>query len=82
MFDRSPGLELVLLPDLQEISDFPCDVGSEPAGLRGMVKNLGVEVEWELVHEGYTSKVSINMFEFVSFCVWADVVHRMEDMHP
>lgn len=66
MFDRSPGLELVLLPDLQEISDFPCDVGSEPAALRGMVRGVGVEVDWGFVHEGWTSKVSMDMLEFNS----------------
>ena len=65
MFDSRPGLDLVVLPGLQEISDFPCDIGSEPATLKENLNDIGVNIDWTFLHEGWTSKVSkINLFSF------------------
>ncbi|PLB46310.1 phosphoglycerate mutase-like protein [Aspergillus steynii IBT 23096] len=55
-FDRIPARQLVLLPDLQEISDFPCDVGTEVEELKARVRDLKVPIDWSFVHEGWTSK--------------------------
>lgn len=65
MFDSRPGLDLVVLPGLQEISDFPCDIGSEPATLKEKLNDIGVNIDWTFLHEGWTRKVSkINWFSF------------------
>lgn len=48
----------MLLPDLQEIGDFPCDVGSEGEDLRKKVNALGVCVNFGFAERGWTSKVS------------------------
>ena len=65
VFDSKPGLNLVVLPGLQEISDFPCDVGSEPAILKEKMNDIGVNIDWTFLHEGWTRKVSkINWFSF------------------
>lgn len=60
VFDSKPGLNLVVLPGLQEISDFPCDVGSEPAILKEKMNDIGVNIDWTFLHEGWTNKVSMN----------------------
>lgn len=57
-------VELLLLPDLQEIGDFPCDVGSEGDALRKKVEKLGVGVDLGFVESGWTSKVSMLSYVF------------------
>jgi hypothetical protein len=61
VFERQAGTELILLPDLQEISDFPCDIGSEVSTLRKRTEDIGLNVNWSFVHEGWTSKVSVTL---------------------
>ncbi|KAI9045150.1 phosphoglycerate mutase-like protein [Aspergillus affinis] len=46
----------MLLPDLQEISDFPYDVGSEVEELKARARDWDVPIDWSFVHEGWTSK--------------------------
>ncbi|KAK1141283.1 hypothetical protein N8T08_009186 [Aspergillus melleus] len=56
VFHSQPARQLVLLPDLQEISDFPCDVGSEVEGLKARARDWDVAIDWSFVHERWTSK--------------------------
>ncbi|RAH86349.1 phosphoglycerate mutase family protein [Aspergillus japonicus CBS 114.51] len=56
LFDRFPDSSLVALPDLQEISSFPCDIGSELPALKAKTEEWGVHIDWSHVEEGWTSK--------------------------
>lgn len=47
---------ILALPDAQEISDDPCDVGSDPGVLRGIVEEEGWAVDLALVREGWNDK--------------------------
>lgn len=98
VFDSRPKLDLVVLPGLQEISDFPCDVGSKPTILKEKTKDIGVNIDWTFLHEGWTSKVSMIswfsfrlgqaarghfLFYFYFVNLISDLgVHRMVNMHP
>lgn len=47
---------ILALPDAQEISDDPCDAGSDPGVLRGIVEEEGWAVDLALVREGWNDK--------------------------
>jgi broad specificity phosphatase PhoE len=49
-----PDLKVIALPDIQEISDVPCDTGSEPSVLKEEFKS---NVDLDLVQEGWNNKV-------------------------
>lgn len=51
-------MKIVALPEIQETSDVPCDVGSDLAVLRKEVEENGMPVDLELVGEDWNSKVS------------------------
>lgn len=57
MFEKHPDMKIVLLPDVQETSDVPCDTGSDPEVLRKEMEEMGIPVDMSLVHEGWNSKV-------------------------
>ncbi|KAF9890750.1 hypothetical protein FE257_005619 [Aspergillus nanangensis] len=48
--------KLTLLPDLQEISDFPCDIGREVESLKNELKDLEASVDYSYVDDLWTSK--------------------------
>ncbi|KAK4232599.1 histidine phosphatase superfamily [Podospora fimiseda] len=47
------GIKVVALPDIQEVSPFPCDLGSEPEVLE---KEFDEKVDLGLVNEGWNDK--------------------------
>jgi broad specificity phosphatase PhoE len=48
--------EILALPDTQEISDHPCNTGSDPADLRRLCDEAGWQVDLSLVQEGWNDK--------------------------
>ncbi|OGM45144.1 hypothetical protein ABOM_006666, partial [Aspergillus bombycis] len=56
VFESRPSTNLILLPDLQEISDFPCDIGSELEELLGKTADLNIPIDYSFVEESWTSK--------------------------
>lgn len=85
-FDRHPTRQLVLLPDLQEISDFPCDVGSDVDDLKARVQALQVPVDWEFVNSGWNSKVSkfpcLALNSSLCACILTYFKYRVDDLDP
>ncbi|KAK4461585.1 histidine phosphatase superfamily [Cladorrhinum samala] len=49
------GIKVVALPDIQEVSPFPCDVGSDPEKLQREFGDAG-QVDLGLVREGWNDK--------------------------
>ncbi|GAQ07111.1 probable phosphatase SPAC513.02 [Aspergillus lentulus] len=56
VFEKHKDMKIVLLPDVQETSDVPCDTGSDPEVLRKEMEEQGIPVDMSLVHEGWNSK--------------------------
>lgn len=48
--------EILALPDIQETSEYPCDIGSEPADLRRICDQAGWKVDLSLVQKGWNGK--------------------------
>jgi broad specificity phosphatase PhoE len=48
--------EILALPDIQEISEYPCDTGSEPADLQRICHQAGWKVDLSLVQDGWNDK--------------------------
>lgn len=59
VFEGRKDLKLILNPDLQETSDFPCDIGSEVASLRKEFEESGVSIDFDLIPEAWNQKVSL-----------------------
>jgi hypothetical protein len=57
VFEARKDTKLILLPDVQETSDVPCDTGSDPDVLRKEMEEKGLPVDSTLVHEGWNNKV-------------------------
>ncbi|KAL2858018.1 histidine phosphatase superfamily [Aspergillus pseudoustus] len=55
-FKANPNSKLILLPDIQETSDVPCDTGTDPALLQKEIDEKGLPVDASLVHEGWNVK--------------------------
>ncbi|KKK12296.1 hypothetical protein ARAM_001380 [Aspergillus rambellii] len=53
VFKANPDMKLILLPDIQETSDVPCDTGTDPALLQKEIDEKGLPVDASLVHEGW-----------------------------
>ncbi|OAX82876.1 hypothetical protein ACJ72_02773 [Emergomyces africanus] len=53
---RNKGLTIIALPEIQETSDVPCDVGSDLAVLQKEVLENGLPVDLGLVEEDWNSK--------------------------
>ncbi|OJJ35037.1 hypothetical protein ASPWEDRAFT_40169 [Aspergillus wentii DTO 134E9] len=56
VFQAHEDLEMILLPDLRELSAFPCDTGCEPGTLKEEMDGAGVPVDIGFVHDGWTEK--------------------------
>ncbi|KAL4953298.1 histidine phosphatase superfamily [Aspergillus filifer] len=56
VFKANPSMKLILLPDIQETSDVPCDTGSDPADLRREIEENKLPVDASLVAEGWNVK--------------------------
>ena len=61
-FEDHPGLQLIPLPNAQEISNLHCDTGSSPDFLKKDLQGLGVDIDWSFVHEGWNNKVGMAWF--------------------
>ena len=48
--------EILALPDAQETSEYPCDIGSDPADLRRICDEAGWKVNLSLVPTGWNDK--------------------------
>ncbi|KAJ5751918.1 phosphoglycerate mutase-like protein [Penicillium odoratum] len=55
-FEDKPWMKMVALPDLQEISDFPCDIGTERADLQREMEESNLPVDLSLVELNWTKK--------------------------
>lgn len=58
VFTAHPERKILLHPDLQEISDFSCDVGSERVALESEIQENRVPADMSLVSDGWQLKVS------------------------
>ncbi|KAL2797753.1 histidine phosphatase superfamily [Aspergillus keveii] len=56
VFNANPNMKLILLPDIQETSDVPCDTGTDPALLQKEIEEKGLPVDASLVHDGWNDK--------------------------
>ncbi|KAL4889388.1 phosphoglycerate mutase-like protein [Aspergillus ambiguus] len=56
VFQSRAEQKLLLLPDLQEIGDFPCDIGSSVEDLTERLKDLNVLIDYSHVDRAWTSK--------------------------
>lgn len=56
VFERQHDLKLILNPDLQETSDFPCDIGSDVASLRKEFEHSRVPIDFDLVPDNWNQK--------------------------
>lgn len=54
---RDKKMNIVALPEVQETSDVPCDLGSELAALEEEVREKNLPVDLSLVSEGWNDKV-------------------------
>ncbi|EEH47547.2 uncharacterized protein PADG_03631 [Paracoccidioides brasiliensis Pb18] len=66
---KSRGLKIIALPEIQETSDVPCDVGSDLELLEKEVTEKGLPVDLKLVGEGWNSKTG----------KWAPTAEAIED---
>lgn len=57
-------LKVIALPEIQETSDVPCDVGSDVSALRKEIEEKNLPVDIELVPEGWNDKVSRILYGF------------------
>lgn len=79
IFDERKDLKLVLLPDIQETSDVPCDTGSDPEVLRKEIEEKGLPVDLSLIHDGWNSKVSYFFVGINGVCaVCEDIIRRFD----
>ncbi|KAL5360166.1 phosphoglycerate mutase-like protein [Aspergillus floccosus] len=56
VFQSRPEQQLILLPDLQEMGKFPCDIGSDVESLKEDLKILDVSIDYSHVNDAWTSK--------------------------
>ncbi|PLB52825.1 phosphoglycerate mutase family protein [Aspergillus steynii IBT 23096] len=56
VFKANPKMEMLLHSDLQEVSDFPCDVGSERAALESEIRDEKVPADMSLISDGWQLK--------------------------
>lgn len=54
--------QILALPDAQETSDAPCDVGSDPSLLRGIVAENNWPVDLSLIKDGWNVKTLENRY--------------------
>jgi hypothetical protein len=68
VFKANPNMKLILLPDIQETSDVPCDTGTDPALLQKEIEEKGLPVDASLVHDGWNDKVLQNTVRVKTSC--------------
>jgi broad specificity phosphatase PhoE len=56
VFEKKKDLKLILNADLQETSDFPCDIGSNVASLRKEFEHSSVSLDFDLVPDNWNRK--------------------------
>ncbi|KAJ5523341.1 phosphoglycerate mutase-like protein [Penicillium frequentans] len=56
-FEAKPWLKMIALPDLQEVSDFPCDIGTERADLQKEMEKANLPVDLSFVENDWTKKI-------------------------
>jgi hypothetical protein len=66
VYERQKDLKLILNADLQETSDFPCDIGSDTVILRKEFEQSSVAMDFELVPDNWNQKASIQTLIAVS----------------
>ena len=54
---RDRKMKIVALPEVQETSDVPCDLGTDLSALKQEVKEKNLPVDLSLVPEGWNDKV-------------------------
>lgn len=57
-----PHRNILAMPDLQETSDDPCDIGSDPEQLRDLVAEKNWPVDLSLVREGWNVKTALTRY--------------------
>jgi hypothetical protein len=62
VLEKHKDMKIVLLPDVQETSDVPCDTGSDPEVLQKEMEEKGIPVDMSLVQDGWNSKVCFVRF--------------------
>ncbi|KAJ5677265.1 phosphoglycerate mutase-like protein [Penicillium maclennaniae] len=55
-YEKTEGKKLIALPELQELSDMPCDVGSSLADLKAEMEAQGAPVDISNLEENWTKK--------------------------
>jgi hypothetical protein len=55
---REKNVKVIALPEIQETSDVPCDLGSDLAVLEKEIRENELPVDLSLVTEGWNDKVS------------------------
>ncbi|KAJ5127310.1 phosphoglycerate mutase-like protein [Penicillium atrosanguineum] len=55
-YEKPDGRKLIALPELQELSDMPCDVGSSLADLKAEMEAQGAPVDLSGLDENWTEK--------------------------
>lgn len=68
VLDDHPGSQLIALPSLQELSDFPCDVGSEIHDLQNEVNQGNLPVDLNFVEKGWRDKVRFSIMNCTDPC--------------
>ena len=56
-YEKPDGRKLIALPDLQELSDMPCDIGSSLPDLKAEMEAQGAPVDLSALDENWTEKV-------------------------
>ncbi|KAJ5334589.1 hypothetical protein N7452_006992 [Penicillium brevicompactum] len=56
VFEGRKDLKLILNADLQEASDFPCDIGSDVANLRKEFEESSVSIDFDFIPENWNQK--------------------------
>ena len=54
--------QILALPDAQETSDEPCDIGSDPSALRGIVAENNWPIDLSLIKDGWNVKTLENRY--------------------
>lgn len=84
--EKPDGRKLIALPELQELSDVPCDVGSSLADLKAEMEAQGAPVDLTALDENWTEKVraTLNIIaddtDYHMKSVWKTWDHQRENI--
>jgi hypothetical protein len=59
ILENNPASDIIALPILQEVSDLPCDTGSELQDLQIEVEQKNLPVDLRFVEENWSHKVEL-----------------------